>query len=191
MKKLGMVLMLALTVSLFCCTEKPKGGTSKESTIPSPPVSSMKFGFEDGIQDWKAMGKAQLSQTTVKHKTGKASLEIKGIGQAGLWGFARSKQISVFPGKHYKLSGWMLIDSISDDTSFFKCEYWSDGNWAKNIGGTQYDLKKKGEWQELTAVCDAPEGKSVTLSIAVDKRPMEKDVTATLYVDDVKIEKID
>jgi hypothetical protein len=191
MKKLGIIAMLALTMSLFCCTEKPKGGTSKETIIPSPPVSSIKFDFEDGIQDWAAMGKVQLLQNTAKHKTGKASLEIKGIGQSGFWGFARSRQFNVFPGKHYKVSGWMLIDSISNDTSFFKCEFWNDGKWAKNIGSSQYDLNKKKEWQELTAVCDAPEGKNVALSISVDKRPMEKDVSAVLYIDDIRIEKTD
>lgn len=191
MKKLGMFLMLAVMVSFFCCTEKSKESAPKESTVPSAPVSSISYNFEEGMDSWKEFGKVKISQSKDKQKDGKASMKISGTAQSGLWGFAGSKQMNVFPGKRYRFSGWMRIDSISANTSFFKCELWNEGKWVKNIDSTVYDLKKKGEWQELTTVFDAPEGKNVTLSIAVEKRPMEKDVQAILYIDNIKIEKAD
>jgi len=146
------------------------------------------FNFESGIKGWHALGKVQITQDKSKQAEGKASLKITGTGQGGQWSFAQSSQINIAPGKRYRLTGSMFIESISDDTSFFKCECWQGYQWLKNFVSNVYNMNKKGRWQQLKTEFIAPEGKDITVSFAVEKRPMEKDVQAIIYIDEIKFE---
>ena len=176
-------------VTIYDITERSV--CRNESLLPfrvSP--SGIEFNFENGIKGWRALGKTQLMPDNGKHFNGKASMKIAGTGQANLYSFARSAQFSISPGKGYRFTGFMLIDSISDNTSFFKCELYQDGKWIKNIDSNEYDIASKGQWKKLKAEFTAMEGKNVSVSFTVEKRPMEKDVQAVLYVDDIKLEMI-
>ena len=161
----------------------------KEGLSSTKTASSViEFNFENGIKGWQALGKSQIVQDKTKKHDGKASMKITGIGQAGLWSFAQSGKFNIYPGKRYRFSGWMFLDSISSDTSNFKCEFWQEGKWLRNIESYRYDLNKQKQWQELTAECVAPDEKGVSLSFTIEKRPMEKDIKATIYVDEIKLE---
>ena len=186
MKKLVWILVLVLAAGGFVGCKKAEG--PKEGATPSAAVKE--YTFEEGIQGWKTIGKTQISQATDKQHGGKASLKIAGTGQSGQWSFARSEKFNISPGKHYKVAGWITIESISGNSSSLKCELWQDGKWLKNIESNWYDLKKR-EWQQLTAEFVTPEGKNLSLSFAIEKRPMDKDVKAVIYVDDIKLEMID
>ena len=181
MKKVMSILVLIIGIWGFIgCTEKHKEGGA----------TSIEYNFEEGIKGWSAVGNASIAQDKIQYHEGKASLKITGVGKANLWSFAQSDKIPVSSGKRYRLAGWMLIDSISDQTSWFKCEFYQDGGWFQNKESSLYDMKMKGQWQQLTAEFIVPEGKNVTADIAVEKRPMEKDVKATMYIDSIKLEMI-
>lgn len=175
MKKVLSTIILIIVVWGFGgCSEKAQQG--------------MDYNFENGTADWKALGKVQIAQSNAKQHDGKSSMKISGVGQAGLWSFVQSGRISILPGKHYRFDGWMLVDSLGSGTTNFKCEFWKDGTWIKNVESTKYDLNKLGQWQELTAEFDSPNEKGLTLSITVEKRPMEKDVETSIYVDSIKLQ---
>jgi hypothetical protein len=150
----------------------------------------VEYDFETGVTGWHALGKAQIAQDTTRQHDGKASMKIAGTGQSGLWSFAQSDKIKMESGKSYRFSGWMLIDSISENTSHFKCEFWQDGKWLKNVESVKYDLIKKGQWQELTAEFTVPDEKGILLDFAIEKRPMEKNIEAAIYIDSIKLQMV-
>ena len=152
-----------------------------------PEHTSFTYDFERGIRGWKKVGCMTVSHDMHTHHAGLASLKIEGTLPAGHWSFTESKKIRIRPGARYRFSGWMLIDSISENSSLFKCALWSPEKWIGNIDSTWYDMVKKGQWQQLTAEFEAPEETELLLSFFVEKRPAEKDVTATIYIDDLTI----
>ena len=185
LKRLLTVLMICSILVFIGCTEKPKGKAVGET------VSTKEYNFENGTADWKPIEKMKISEDKAKKHEEKASMKITGIGQAGQWSFTRSEKISIYPGKRYRLTGWMLIDSMSDEgTSSFKCEFWQPDKWVQNVETNKYDINKKGQWQELTAEFTSPDVNGLLLSLAIEKRPMEKNLVATLYVNNIKLEMI-
>ena len=180
MKNLISILILILGISgLIGCTEKHK-------EVPT----SFEYNFEDGIKGWHALGSTSISQDKTQYHDGKASLKIEGVGQIKLYSFAQSGKMILSPGKTYRLTGWMLIDSISEQSSFLKCELYQDDKWIENKDTNWYDLKRRGQWQKLSAEFVALKGKNATADITVEKRPMEKDVRATIYIDSIALELI-
>jgi len=156
-----------------------------------PEHTSFTHDFERGIRGWKKFGCMTVSHDMHTHHAGMASLKMEGTLPAGLWSFTESKKIRIRPGVRYRFSGWMRIDSISENSSLFKCALWSPDKWIRNIDSTWYDMNKKGQWQQLTAEFEAPEETELLLSFFVEKRPAEKDVTATIYIDDLSIKTVD
>jgi len=152
-----------------------------------PEHESFTYDFERGIRGWKEFGCMTVSHEMRIHHGGMASLKMEGSLPAGFWSFTESKKIHIRPGVHYIFSGWMRIDSISENSSLFKCALWSPEKWIRNIDSTWYDMNRKGQWQQLTAEFEAPLEKELLLSFFVEKRPAEKDVTATIYIDDLNI----
>jgi len=189
MKRFLWFIVLSLVITFVTGCNKTK---EAENVVSPRALQVGEYTFEDGIRGWNPIGKeVVVSQSTEKFHDGKASLKISGTGKAGLWSLMRSERISLTPDKHYSFRGWMLIDSISSNTSFFKFELTQEGKWLKNIDSTQYDPKKKSTWQELTGDFVAPAGKDIAVSITVEKRPMDKDVSAVIYVDSLKLERTD
>lgn len=179
-EKICSLMLIFVIAGFLACTEK---------VIPT--VSSIKYDFEDNIDGWKAIGNISISQDRNKQHNGKASMKITGTGKAGSWSFVESEPINIVPGKHYKVNGWILIDSISSDSSYLKVVIWKDGKWLKNIDRNLYDLNKIKQWQKLEADFVAPEDNNLSVSFTIEKRPMEKEVEATIYVDDITLNKID
>ena len=174
-------------VTIYDISKINKTCTNKLSPVEKPAVPVMVFNFENNIQGWHSSGGTHLALDKTKQYAGHTSLKITGTGQAGSWSFAQSGKIHLSPGKHYRLTGWMLIDSISSATSFFKCEIWKGEQWLKNYVSNEYKIRNKGLWRELKADFIAPEGKNITLSLAVEKRPFEKEVGAVIYIDEIKL----
>lgn len=160
----------------------PVGGCTRY-----PEHASFTHDFERGIRGWKKFGCMTVSHDMHTHHAGMASLKMEGTLPAGLWSFTESQKIRIRPGARYRFSGWMLVDSITENSSLFKCALWGPQKWISNIDSTWYDMNRKGQWQQLTAEFDAPEETNLLLSVFVEKRPAEKDVTATIYIDDLKI----
>ena len=171
-------------------TEAPKAETT--STAPSAAAQqSLQFNFEDGSQGWKPQGQVKIGQATDKSHSGSASLKISGTAKAGHWSFAKSDKVGVEPGKKYRFSGWMLAEQLGKQSTAFKCELWQDGKWLKNVEVKFYDMKNKGKWQETSAEFVIPEGQNISFSLTVEKRPQDQAVEGTIYVDDLKLEKLD
>ena len=155
-----------------------------------PEHTSFTYDFERGIRGWKQFGCMTVSHEMRIHHTGMASLKMEGILPAGLWSFTESKKIRIRPGARYTFSGWMRIDSISENSSLFKCALWSPEKWIRNVDSTWYDMSRRGQWQQLTAEFEAPAEEELLLSFFVEKRPAEKEVSATIYIDDLAIRTI-
>lgn len=209
-KGMTIALTLALAGSLAGCkkAEQQETKPAVEQAAPAQPAAPVQeaapaaqstgtsvavFNFEEGTQKWYPKKGVKLSQTTIQPHQGKASLKVTGTAAKGEWDFAQSPKFNLVPGKHYKFSGWMKIDSINPADSktyvWLRVSLLKDKQWLKNVISRNYNLKKKGEWQLLTAEFDAPEG-ATTGMFNVDKRPETKDITATICIDDIKIEQM-
>lgn len=184
-----------------CKKEEPTQATAPQAVAPSAPVPAApaapaasdgkSYDFEAGTSGWKGMGQTQLSQSSEKSHTGANSLKVAGNAKAGLWSFAKSEKIGLTPGKRYRVTGWMLQEAKGQKASAFKCELWDGEKWLKNADVKFYDVKNRGQWQELSTEITAPEGSNVSLSIAVEKRPQDQAAQGTIYIDDVTVAKID
>jgi hypothetical protein len=148
------------------------------------------YGFEESIKGWEALENVEIYHDVSTSYKGNACLKITGFAQSGQWTFAQTKKIRLMPGKRYRLSGMMRIETISEYMSiFFKCALWKDYIfWVKNIDGHEYDLNRKGQWQKLTAEFIAPDEGELFLSLSVEKRPMEEEVKGTIHIDSIVLE---
>ncbi len=163
----------------------------KLSSVSDASAPVIFFDFENGIKGWHSLGRVHIAQDKSRQYGGRTSLKITGTGQADSWSFGQSGKFRISPGRHYRFTGWMLIDSISDETSFFKCELWDGEQWLKNYVSNEYNIRKERQWRELKAEFVAPEGDNIALRVAVEKRPFEKEVEAVIYIDDIKLETIE
>lgn len=176
--------------------EEPKSTAQQVAPTMAPAGGSAlaEFTFEDGTQKWIGRKGVKFSQDTSQNHGGNAGLKIAGTSGKGEWDFAESPKFNLVPGKHYKFSGWMKVDSIkpADPKTYcwLKVGIYKDNQWKKNVISNNYDLTKKGEWQLLSAEFDAPADNNLTGNFTIDKRPQDKDITATIFVDDIKIEQI-
>ena len=191
-------LILALSVFGFGCKKaeqaKEEAKPAAKVEAPAKGVAVAEFTFEDGKQKWFPSKNVKIAQDKSKKHGGDASLKITSSSSANLWNYAESPKFDLVPGKHYKFSGWMLVESFKSpvDKPLFqlKVGIYKDGKWIKNQITKNYDLAKKGEWQQLTVEFDAPNESNLTGNMTVDKRPMEKNIEGTIYVDDLVLEKM-
>lgn len=193
---LGLFVGLILALSVFGsgCKKAEEVKPTAKVEAPAKGVTVAEFTFEDGKQKWFPSKNVKIAQDKSKKHGGDASLKITSSSSANLWNYAEAPKFEVIAGKHYKFSGWMLVESFKSpvDKPLFqlKVGIYKDGKWIKNQLTKDYILAKKGEWQQLTVEFDAPNESKLTGNMTVDKRPMEKNVEATIYVDDLVLEKM-
>jgi len=153
-------------------------------------ITQEKFTFVEIKNGWHPYGMVEISSSQ-ERTFGGGSVKVTGAGRPGDQSFAVSDTFEIFPGKHYRVTGSMRIDSISENTSYFKCNLYQRGRWLRKIESSRYDLSRKGQWQELTAEFVSPKGKAAAVRVAIGKRPIAKEVRATIYVNGVKLEIIE
>lgn len=197
-------LALVIPVTLIGCKKaeqaKEETAPTQQAAAPAQPAAApqpagnvvAEFNFEDGTQKWLGRKGTKLTQDTAQKQSGNAALKVAGTSAKAEWDFAESPKFNLVPGKHYKFSGWVKVDEFKSQAAktncWLKVGIYKDNQWIKNVVNNNYDLTRKGEWQQLSAEFDAPADSNLTANFTVDKRPQEKAVTATIYVDDVKIE---
>jgi hypothetical protein len=194
---LAICVALAATVTTGCKKEEtPKEAAPAAGQQAAAPVTGAavaEYAFEDGTGGWKPVGKTmKLEQATGQKHGGSLSLKVFGSTGATTWNFAASPQFTLEPGKKYRLSGWIMVDSTSDPKNppFLKVAVNKDGKWLTNANTKRYNLGKIKEWQELSAEFSTPSEQNLTGFVALEKGTNKSDINATIFVDDVKVESI-
>jgi hypothetical protein len=148
------------------------------------------YNFETGAGKWWPVGNIKYVQVTdIKH-SGKASLRISGTGPAGNWNYIESTRFILESGKKYKLTGWMLVKSISNNqySPVLKVGIEQNRKWLANAITKKYDLNKKGKWQELSVEFTAPSDSDLKGYVSVEKTTKDAAIDADIYIDDIKVE---
>jgi hypothetical protein len=183
-KIMNQVKILFLTIVFLPIFWNCTGGNGAEQAIS--------YTFENDIGAWHSGKSVQFSRSDEKRHEGQMSLKIHGVSPAKSWSFIETKHISLEKGKHYRLDGWMLVDFAGIDMPFLKCALFIyGGSWIKNSLSTQYNKEQIKEWQDLIAEFDTPVDKETELVLAVEKRPFDEAVGATIYIDDIHLSIID
>jgi len=155
----------------------------------------IEYNFEDGMQQWIAYPGLTVATETVKKHGGQQCLMVHGTSGNGIWAYAESNKFDLNSEKHYKLEGWILVDSLRSDSTdpqvILKAGLYRDGKWFKNIYSPAYDLDHLGTWQMLAVDFVVPSESNLTCSITIDKSTNKKSITTVLYVDDVKLEQLE
>ena len=151
-------------------------------------VPREKYTFDEMKDGWQGSGDVEISCDNDATVGGEKGLKVAGAGKSGGWSFAQSESYAIIPKTKYEFTASMLIETISESTSFIICNLYRRGKWLKSISSNQYDLSRKRQWQELTAEFVSPKGEDITVSFAVGKRPREKDVKAIIYLDAIRLE---
>jgi hypothetical protein len=193
-------LLVGLVITVFSvfgfgCKKEEKANESISATKQAPintiPELSKDFTFESSTDGWKPVGKSMQAEISV-HKLhgGKGSLKVVGSSGINSWNFASSPEFPLEPGKKYRLTGWMMVESISSskDAPFLKCAIAENTKWISNANTKKYNLRKLSEWQQLSAEFIAPAKSGLTGHLAIEKGTNQTDITATIYIDDLRIE---
>lgn len=146
------------------------------------------MGFEDG-EVWSAVKGMEASADKEKAHTGDYSMLISGT-QQNSWGYASHKLESpVLPGSKYRLSCWMLVESIKPGLKpNFKIGLAdSENEWIDNRNTNPYNLSKLGTWQYLEAIFETTM-ETAGGHLSIEKGGFETKVTATIRLDDVRLE---
>ena len=149
------------------------------------------YDFENGPADWRSVyDTIHINVSPEKKHEGSASLKVEGTSPEEFWNFAASDPFPLDPGKKYRFSGWMLLETLdkNDYPPLLKCEILQGEEWLANANTNKYDLSKKGEWQEFSVVFTTPTVTDITGRFSVEKGTNERAVETTLYIDDVKLE---
>lgn len=139
---------------------------------------------------WTQQGSVSLTPTIPDSNETTSGTCITGTGEAESWSIIRSKPIKLNPGGKYRLTAQMRINSISDGSSFFKCELYQNDVWVRNVDTGKYDMQKIKVWQDLSSEFYAPKGMIVTSIVTLEKRPYEKKVSADISIRNVLMEMI-
>ena len=145
-------------------------------------------GFESGNL-WEASPGIKTSADKTLIHNGNYSLLING-NQQGSWNYAsHNLKQSILPGSKYKLSCWLLVESIDPKIEpYLKIGLAdSQGKWIENHNTNYYDLSKLGTWQYLETILETTV-ETVEGHLAVEKGSLETQITATIRIDDVKLE---
>lgn len=200
---LGLILSFILSflvLSLGCKkTEQAKEGLKQvEQKKSFTAAKVLSFSFEDGIKGWGPRGKnIKIEQTTQTKHSGNASLRISGTAPTESWNYTTSNKFNLKSGKKYKLTAWMLVESIKDPKypPFLKCAIEQGSKPAKfltNYNTKKYDFNKKGEWQAITVDFTTPSATDLYGFIAVEKGTNKVvAMTASIYIDDINLDLIE
>ena len=145
-------------------------------------------GFESGNL-WEASPGIKTSADKTLIHNGNYSLLING-NQQGSWNYAsHNLEQSILPGSKYKLSCWLLVESIDPKIEPYLKIGLADSQdkWIENHNTNYYDLSKLGTWQYLETILETTV-ETVGGHLAVEKGSLETRITATIRIDDVKLE---
>ena len=147
-------------------------------------------GFETGTAGWTAAAGLTARPDADAH-TGKGGLLITGTQSGNAWNYVSvNLKAPLLPASRYRFSCWMKVDSLgaARKPPYLKIGL-SDaaGKWITNAQTNTYDLGKPGTWQLLEGYAETtPE--TAGGHLAIEKGSLEAKITATLRIDDVKVE---
>jgi len=145
-------------------------------------------GFEDG-KVWSAVRGMEASADKAKAHTGNYSMLVSGT-QQNSWGYASHKLESpVLPGSKYRLSCWMLVESIEPGLKpRVKIGLTdSEDKQIENRNTNPYNLSKLGTWQYMETVFETTM-ETAGGHLSIEKGSLETRITATIRLDDVRLE---
>ncbi len=146
-------------------------------------------GFEGEAQLWGAAEGMRASLDRTQPHEGQSCLLLTGT-QQGRWNYAFLElPMAVLPGSKYRLSCWMRVDDFeAPKAPYLKIGLTdADDKWFANIGTNVYDTKNLGTWQHLQAKFETP-ANTAGGHLAIEKGGREFAATATIRLDDVKLE---
>lgn len=155
-------------------------------------AASQDYGFEKGTDGWSPSVKTvKITQAKDKKHKGSASLKISGVAGDSVWNFGFSPKFNLEAGKKYKLSAFMLVGSWSKSKfpPLLKCGIYQNGKFSANAFSSKYNMKKIKEWQPLSAQFTAPADGSISALVSLEKGTQEP-IDATVYLDEIKVERI-
>lgn len=197
LRLLGAILVCSIGVLGTGCNKqektesKPEQKLEQKSEPQNPPSSQVvkEFTFEDGTGKWWPIGSVKVEKATNQKHTGNASAKISGSSPNGGWAYALTDRFPLEPGKKYKFTGWVLVESVSNAkyppvlrVGMFQQKQ----KWLQNALTSKYDLSHKGEWQMFSTEFTAP-GECDSAEISLEKGTQDS-MTVTAYLDDLKIE---
>ena len=147
-------------------------------------------GFESGNL-WHTMPGMKAVADKLAHN-GNYSLLIDGT-QQGSWNYTDyDLGLSVLPGSKYKLSAWMLVESMDPKIEpYLKIGLTDAQNkWIENHSTNIYDLAILGTWQYLETILETTV-ETAGGHLAIEKGSLETQIKATIRIDDVKLELIE
>ena len=130
------------------------------SAVLETVVPVARFDFEHGQDGWQARHpevKLQQAATTTG-MTGKGVLRVCGREPSG-WNFAASPQIAVEPGKTYRASMWIRLESQPESSRqvFFKIEFVPDNHQkGGQVSSASVPPDKLRQWCRLEVEFQAP-----------------------------------
>jgi hypothetical protein len=186
---------MALTLAVAGCKKEEKAkevvpATTQQAGSPLSTSGIQDYGFEDGTAGWASADKAiKLEQTSGQKHAGNSSLKVYGTAGAGSWNFAASPRFNLEPGKKYRVSGWIFVESLdkTKNAPLFKCGIYKDGKWTANAFTKLYNLKKMNEWQLVSGEFTTPADGKISGLASLEKGTQEQ-LNAVIYVDDVRVE---
>jgi len=148
--------------------------------------------FETDAAGWSPHeGMAATLDAEAAHSGGQ-SLLVTGTQQKG-WNYAAcSVATPLVPVGRYRLTVWLRVDAIDAAKSppYVKIGVnGPDGKWIENYSSGKYDLQKIGTWQQLTAIAELPINAAYA-HLAIEKGAHSTPITATIRLDDVRLELI-
>jgi hypothetical protein len=163
---------------------------AQQAAPPAARPGTTGYDFESGVSGWTGTdATVKVEQSSEKKHSGNSSLKVSGTSSEKQYNFVISPKFALEPGKSYKLSAWILIDSIDDAKlpPLVKTATYKDGKWVANTFSKNYNLKRTGQWQELTVSFEAPQGKNVSALVSLEKGA-NKANGGTIYLDNVVVE---
>lgn len=163
---------------------------AQESSATPTLQEISKYDFENGLSGWSQSAKGiKIGAATDQKHDGNSSLKISGNSGSGVWNFGGSPKIDLEPGKQYKLTGWIYVDSWDKSATppMLKLAIHQNGKWVTNAFTNRYNLKKVKEWQLLTGKVTVPTDGTIAGSVGLEKGTQDA-IQATVYLDDVKLE---
>jgi hypothetical protein len=147
-------------------------------------------GFEQGTAGWTA-AQGMTARTDATAHGGKGCLLVSGTQSGKAWSYAQfTLRQPVLPASRYRLSCWMRVENISSGAPapYLKTGL-SDaqGKWLTNIQTNSYDLTRLGTWQRLIAMVETTPN-TAGGHLAIEKGTLEGRITATIRLDDVRLE---
>jgi len=153
----------------------------------------MVWDFEQGSQGWKPRASTiHLERVPVSNPVPGSHYGLKIAGRiAGGWNYALSDTRPMEGGKLYRLSAWLRVVRVGPETPmpYFKCEFvGADRAGFGRVNTEPYDPRRMGQWQQLTAEFQAPQGTRFCW-VALEKGG-KGTMEIEAYVDEVRIEPI-